>query len=324
MTNSKKIICIINQKENGKRLDQALTNLSNDLSRTQIKNLIIKGNIKKNNIEFYDNSYKVKMGEKFIILLPIEDNYIKYLPQNIPIEIIFEDKDLIVLNKEAGIVVHPAPGNQKNTLVNALLYHTKNNLSKIQETSRPGIVHRLDKDTSGLLVVAKNNFTHNELSKQFKDHSIRRQYLALVWGLPLKSSIKGFIGRHKINRKKMSIVGETRGRYSETIIKLKSHFQICSLIECKLKTGRTHQVRVHMSSIGNPIVGDKIYGLKKIHHYEKNKKNKNKLLLLKNFTRQALHAKTIGFKHPRINKYMEFSSDLPKDFAYLLGNLSKY
>jgi len=324
MTNLKSIICEINKKESGKRLDQALTNLTRNLSRSQIKLLLIKGNIKKSNIEFKDASYKVKEGDKFVILPPAKENYSKFLPQNIPINIIYEDEDIIVLDKESGIVTHPAPGNENSTIVNALLFHAKNKLSRFGETSRPGIVHRLDKETSGLLVVAKNNLAHTELAKQFKDHTINRRYIALVWGLPQSKLIKGYIGRHKIHRKKMTLTENQTGKYSETHIKINKKFKVCTLIECKLETGRTHQIRVHLNSIGNPIIGDKVYGVNKNNSFLKIKDNYNKFLLLKNFNRQALHAYFIGFKHPKTEKYMEFKSDLPSDFFNLLNYLAKY
>lgn len=318
------IICKINKKESGKRLDLALTNLTSNLSRSQIKLLLVNGNIKKSNTEFRSASYKVKFGEKYEICISDRKEYSKFLPQDIPIEIIYEDIDIIIINKHSGIVTHPAPGNNDNTLVNALLYHTNNKLSKIGETSRPGIVHRLDKETSGLIVIAKNNFAHSELSKQFKDHTIKRKYYSLVWGIPEKKLIKGFIGRHKINRKKMSLVDSRHGKYSETQIKIIKNFQICSLIECQLKTGRTHQVRVHLDSIGHSLVGDKVYGKNKINKFRKEKNNSPRFLLLKNFHRQALHAYFLGFIHPTSKKYVEFKSKLPADFLDLLNNISKY
>ncbi|MBI29546.1 MAG: RNA pseudouridine synthase [Pelagibacteraceae bacterium] len=323
MTNFKKIICKINKNHTGQRLDQALTGLSKNLSRSQIKILLDNGNIKKSNKEFYDASYKVKYGEKFYMNIPLahED---KFKSQKIPLDIIFEDEDIIVVNKKVGMVMHPAPGNKENTLVNALLHHTKNKLSGFGLTNRPGIVHRIDKDTSGLVVVAKNDYSHLSLSKQFKEHTINRKYHALVWGLPKKNKITGYIGRHKIKRNRMTLNNNQVGRYSETHIKIIKYFNLCSLIECKLLTGRTHQIRVHLSSINNPLVGDKVYGKNKINKFLKNQKNINKSLILKNFSRQALHAGLLGFIHPKTKKYNEFIADLPKDFSYLLDYLTKY
>ena len=323
MLEKKNIICKISKKESGKRLDIALTSLSKNLSRSQIKLLLVKGKIKKSNIQFDDASYKVKEGEKFEIINPDQKELSKFIAKNIPINIIYEDRDIIVINKQPGLVTHPAPGNDNNTLVNALLFYTKNKLSKIGESNRPGIVHRLDKDTSGLLVVAKNNYAHEELSIQFKKHTIKRKYFSLVWGLPKKKFINGFIGRHRVNRKKMSMVNKNNGKYSETHIKILKNLEICSLIECELKTGRTHQIRVHLNSIGNSVVGDKIYGNKK-KLTKKNDSNYYKFLILNNAYRQALHAYFIGFNHPVTKKYIEFKSDLPQDFSNLLNYLSKY
>ena len=197
----------------------------------------------------------------------------KYDPEELKLEIIYEDEDLLIINKQTGMVTHPAPGNHSYTLVNALLYHTKNNLSSVNDSNRPGIVHRLDKDTSGLLVIAKNNLSHVDLAKQFKKHSITRKYYAIVWGVPQNQIIKGYIQRHKTNRKKMTLNKLNNGKYSETSIKIIQSFGICSLIECTLKTGRTHQVRVHMNSIHYPLIGDKLYGKNKVSSYAKDKKN---------------------------------------------------
>ena len=319
-----KIICKIDKKESGKRLDQALTNLVDNLSRSQIKNYLLNGNIKKGNIEFKNISYKVKLGEKYEIKIPLVNKINEHLSENIPLNIIYEDEELIVVNKKAGMVTHPAPGNKNKTLVNALLYHTKNKLSNLENIFRPGIVHRLDKETSGLLVIAKNDFVHNHLSNQFKVHSIKKNYKALVWGIPSKKIITGYIGRNKIHRKKMSLIDEKKGKFSETVIKIKKTYNICSLIDCKLKTGRTHQIRVHLDSIGNPIVGDKVYGIKKINYFRKNKENHNKFLVLKNFKRHALHAYLLGFYHPSKKEFLEFKCDLPADFSNLLKYLSKY
>jgi len=223
------------------------------------------------------------------------------------------------------MVTHPAPGNESGTLVNALLNrYTKNNLSEINGESRPGIVHRLDKDTSGIMVVAKNNNSHIKLSEQFKNHTISRKYEAIVWGLPTNQVIEGFIERNKINRKKMSFNSKNKGKYSKTKIVLKKNFQIASLVECTLFTGRTHQIRLHLTSINSPLVADKLYGKSKVNQYGKNKDNFNKFMILNNFERQALHASHLGFIHPRSNKKLTFNSKLPEDISDLLNLLVKY
>ncbi len=313
---------IINKEQNLKRLDQALSKLS-DLTRSQIKNLINKGNIIKSGKVFKDASYKVKQNEDFILQLKISDDT-KFQAENIPLDIIYEDSEIMVVNKISGMVTHPAPGNNSGTLVNALLNYSKENLSDINEINRPGIIHRLDKETSGLLVIAKNNKSHLNLSKQFKEHTISRKYRAIVWGVPKDQTIEGYIERHKINRKKMSLNQNRKGRFSKTKIRLIQSFKIASLIECKLETGRTHQIRVHMTSINSSIVGDKTYGKNKINQFAKDPKTYNKFLILQNFERQALHAYHLGFIHPKTEKYIEFNEDLPNDINNLLKLIAKY
>ena len=312
----------INKAENSKRLDQALTDKISNVTRSQIKILLNDGNVKKRGKIFKNASYKVKEKEEYEVLIP-KFNEANHLPEDITLEIIYEDEDIIIINKKAGIVTHPAPGNKTGTLVNALLQHAKDSLSSVNDGNRPGIVHRLDKDTSGLMVIAKNNISHLHLSDQFKSHSISRKYYALVWGVPTNQIIKGFISRDKINRKKMSL-NNKKGKYSETHISLKKSYGICSVVECLLKTGRTHQVRLHLSSINFPIVGDRIYGKNKYNKYSKNKKTFNKYLILKNFKRQALHAYFLGIKHPNSNKLMKFITDYPQDIKNLLETLEKY
>ena len=318
---TKKII--IDKSQTNKRLDQVLTKSIVKYSRSQIKILLQNKNVKTSNKIITNASFKVKEGQIFFINIPktIPPNY---EPQEIPLSIMYEDKDILVINKPAGMVTHPAPGNQNNTLVNALLYYTKNNLSSINDTRRPGIIHRLDKDTSGLLVIAKNNLCHFDLAKQFKNHSITRKYYAIVWGVPQNQIIKGFIQSHKTNRKKMSLNILNNGKYSETSIKIKQSFGVCSLIECTLKTGRTHQVRVHLNSIHYPLIGDKLYGKNKVSSSLKDKKNFNKILALKNFHRHALHAYTLGFIHPTLKKMLKFKSEIPDDMLKLLKFLSRY
>lgn len=303
------------------RLDIILTNQLIKYSRSKIKYLLVNKNIKKANKIFTDPSYKVKEGDFFSVSLPLENKKINKA-QKIPLKIIYEDNDILVVDKPVGMVTHPAPGNVKDTLVNALLYYTKK-LSSVNEDDRPGIVHRLDKDTSGLIVIAKNNMSYFSLINQFKENKIKKKYSAIVWGVPNNQSIKGYISRHKKNRKKMILNNDNFGKFSETKIKLKKSFKICSLVECELKTGRTHQIRVHMSSINSPIIGDKIYGKKNIIKIKKNEQS-SILSVLKKFNRQALHANILGLYQPSTNKYLEFKSDMPKDMLEMLEFLSKY
>ena len=304
-------------------MDKILTKKLEKLSRMQIKTLIKSGNVKLNNIPILDPSYLVRESDSFEINI-IKPQEIKYSGEDIELNIIYEDDDLLVIDKQAGIVTHPAPGNESGTLVQALLYYAKNRLSDINGINRPGIVHRLDKNTSGVMVIAKNNFTHMKLADQFKLHSITRKYQAITWGVPSNQNVEGYIERHKMNRKKMSLNDKQKGKYSKTAIKLISSFENSSLVECTLHTGRTHQIRLHLTSINSPIVGDKIYGKNKIGKYGLDKKNFNKFLILKNFQRQALHAVHLGFFHPTLKKQMQFNSNLPADMTNLLDLLLKY
>ena len=312
---------VINKEQSLLRLDQALAKLTS-YSRSQIKILLSNDNILKNEEIIKDASYKVKSGEKYIINIKIPELE-KFDAEQIPLDIIYEDNEIIVVNKKAGMVVHPSPGHYHGTLVNALINHTKN-LSDLNDTNRPGIVHRIDKETSGLIVIAKDNITHDNLANQFKEHTISRKYKAIVWGQPVNQTIEGYIERHRINRKKMSLNKNEKGKYSKTFIKLLKTFEIASLIECELKTGRTHQIRLHLTSLNSPVVGDKVYGKSKISKFGKNKETFNKFLILKNFSRQALHAYHLGFKHPKSNKYIEFDSNLPNDMKKLLELIVKY
>ena len=313
----------INKEQNLTRLDQALAKLLDKVTRSQIKILLQNHNIRKADNIITEASLKVKEGEVYSVSIP-SIQQTSYKPENIPLDIKYEDENIIIVNKIAGMVTHPAPGNQNGTLVHALLKHANDKLSSINNNNRPGIVHRLDKDTSGLIIIAKDNFTHLHLSDQFKNHSISRKYKAIVWGIPKNQKIEGYIERNKINRKKMTLNQNKRGKFSQTIITLKKNFGVCSIVECLLKTGRTHQVRLHMTSINNPIVGDKLYGGNKINRFGKNKETFNKFLILKNFGRQALHAYHIGFIHPVTKKYLEFESEFPADLKNLLDLLVKY
>ncbi len=323
MNNFYNLKLIINKELSSQRLDKALSSSLNDYSRTQIKTLILSGNVNKDNIIIKDPSYITKENDSFSINVFLKKE-IKHKAEDIDLDIVYEDEDLLVVNKPPNLVMHPAPGNENGTLVNALMHYTKNKLSNLDNNSRPGIVHRLDKDTSGILVVAKNNEIHLQLSEQFKNHSISRKYKAIVWGTPNSQEIEGYIERNKKNRKKMSFNTKGNGKFSKTIIKLEKSFGIASVVDCVLHTGRTHQIRLHMTSKNSPIVGDKIYGRSKINQYGKDKKTFNRFMILKNFERQALHAYHLGFNHPSTKKWLDFTVSLPKDFKNLIELLVKY
>ena len=292
-------------------------------SRTQIKTLILNGNVCLDEKEIKDPSYITKENENYFINIILKQET-KHSAENIDLNIIFEDDDLIVINKPPNLVMHPAPGNESGTLVNALMHYTNNQLSNLDDNSRPGIVHRLDKDTSGILVVAKNNNVHINLAEQFKEHTISRRYKAIVWGTPDNQSIEGYIERNRKNRKKMSLNNKGFGKYSKTDIKLEKTFGIASLVDCHLHTGRTHQIRLHLTSKNSPIIGDKIYGKSKINQFGKDKNTFNKFMILKNFERQALHAYHLGFDHPTSKKRMDFDIEIPEDFKNLIELLLKY
>ena len=292
-------------------------------SRTQIKTLILNGNVCLDEKEIKDPSYITKENENYFINIILKQET-KHSAENIDLNIIFEDEDLIVINKPPNLVMHPAPGNESGTLVNALMHYTNNQLSNLDDNSRPGIVHRLDKDTSGILVVAKNNNAHINLAEQFKEHTISRRYKAIVWGTPDNQSIEGYIERNRKNRKKMSLNNKGFGKYSKTDIKLEKTFGIASLVDCHLHTGRTHQIRLHLTSKNSPIIGDKIYGKSKINQFGKDKNTFNKFMILKNFERQALHAYHLGFDHPTSKKRMDFDIEIPEDFKNLIELLLKY
>ena len=313
----------INKQLSSQRLDKVLVSKLEGYSRTQIKTLILNGNVCLDEKEIKDPSYITKENENYSINIILKQKT-KHSAENIDLNIIFEDEDLIVINKPPNLVMHPAPGNESGTLVNALMHYTNNQLSNLDDNSRPGIVHRLDKDTSGILVVAKNNNVHINLAEQFKEHTISRRYKAIVWGTPDNQSIEGYIERNRKNRKKMSLNNKGFGKYSKTDIKLEKTFGIASLVDCHLHTGRTHQIRLHLTSKNSPIIGDKIYGKSKINQFGKDKNTFNKFMILKNFERQALHAYHLGFDHPTTKKRMNFDIEIPEDFKNLIELLVKY
>ena len=314
MNNSTKFL--VNEDNNNKRLDIFLSEKIDYLTRTYIKKIIELKNVKINEEVINSPSKKVKLND-LIIVDVITKNTKKLLPNKIKLDVHFEDKDILIINKPKGMVVHPGAGNYDKTLVNALMYKYKNKLSNINGLLRPGIVHRIDKDTSGLLVVAKNNLSHSKLGKQFSDHSIQRKYLALVWGVirPLSGKIETLISRSKKNRQLMT-VSDVNGKKAITNYKTLKVFEIkdvpkISLLECKLETGRTHQIRVHMKYKNAPLLGDKQYSKRNLKFKKINKDFEKNFSALKG---QALHAKNLGFVHPTKNKFVSFESELSKDF----------
>ena len=298
----------INSENQGERIDKFLSSKLNDISRSYIHKLIEDSNIMVNQ-NSVNKKYKLSENDMINVKIP-KPQELEVVAENIPLDIVYEDNDLLIVNKPKDMVVHPAPGNYSGTLVNALLYHCKNSLSGINGIIRPGIVHRIDKDTSGLLIVAKNDTSHKELAEQIKNHSFTREYEAVVYG-NLKEdtgTINANIARHKTDRKKMAVV-PFLGRNAVTHYTVLKRYGNFTHIKLKLETGRTHQIRVHMSYIGNPVVGDEVYA---------NPKN-NPFKFLKG---QCLHAKTIGFIHPTTKEYMEFTSILPEYFQKILNKLS--
>lgn len=307
---------IVNKDFKGLRIDKFLSACFPDISRSQIQRMIAWGNVVCDDVTVGDNSYKIKEGESFVLTLP-EAVDAEPQPQDIPLDVVYEDKDIIVVNKPYGMVVHPAPGAADGTLVNALLYHC-HDLSGIGGVKRPGIVHRIDKDTSGLLVAAKNDNSHKLLCEQFAEHSIERTYSAFVFGVPnpLDGTIEGNIGRSPYDRKKMAIVakgGKHAVTHYQTIEKFKNE---AALIKCRLETGRTHQIRVHMTSVGHSLIGDKVYG-KSRKLAVKNAPEKAEIFI-NMFPRQALHAQSLGFVHPVTGEKMFFEASLPADLQELL------
>lgn len=286
-----------------------------DLSRERVKALILEGCVVGSARQrVSDPALKVAFGQTFSIAVPAPTESAAQA-QNIALNVVYEDADLIVVDKPAGMVVHPAAGNADGTLVNALLHHCAGQLSGIGGVARPGIVHRIDKDTSGLLVAAKTDKAHEGLSRQFKDHSIERLYAAIVAGrlIPPAGTVSQWIGRWDGDRKKMAVQPEGRGKHAVTHYRTLEPLREASLVECKLETGRTHQVRVHMAHLGHPLIGDPVYS--------KSKKHFKSILETLGFKRQALHARTLGFIHPLSSNALSFESRIPADMQELLSQL---
>lgn len=299
---------LVSEENENIRLDIFVSELYSDLSRSYIQKLVKEKQITVNN-KMEKNKYLVQSGDEIVVNIP-EAKELIVEAQNIPIEIVYEDEDLIVINKQQGMVVHPAPGNYDNTLVNAIMYHCKDKLSSINGVIRPGIVHRIDKNTSGLLVIAKNDISHRSLAEQFKEHTVVRKYVAVVRGRVKENRaiIDAPIKRHPTNRLKMATSED--GRNAITHIKVIERFSDDSYIEARLETGRTHQIRVHLSYINHPLVGDVVYGPKS---------GGTKF----NLAGQVLHAKTLGFIHPTRNEFIEFNSELPASFNKVLRTLKE-
>ena len=299
--------------EGGQRLDKALAEASG-LSRERVKALLGEGRVSLAGKTVAQASLKPAEGTAFEISVP-EAAPAEAVAQDIPLEVVFEDEHLIVVDKPAGLVVHPAAGNVDGTLVNALLHHCAGQLSGIGGVARPGIVHRIDKDTSGLLVVAKTDAAHEGLAKQFADHSIERAYLAITSGVPapLAGTVRGSIARSSHDRKKMALVEVGRGKHAVTHYAVKEAFSGAALVECRLETGRTHQVRVHLASIGHALLGDPVYG--------RTPSRLRPTLQKLDFHRQALHAAVLGFIHPTLGTALRFESPVPSDMRELLREL---
>ncbi len=298
---------LVEENHVGERLDKFISANVEDLTRSYVQKLLRERCVKVGDKFITDKNFKVQSQQEIQVELP-EPELLCVEPENIPLDVVYEDADLLVVNKPKGMVVHPAPGNYSGTLVNALMYHCGASLSSINGTIRPGIVHRIDKDTSGILIVAKNDFAHKSLAEQIKCHSFSREYEAVVYGCVKadKGTIDAPIGRHKVERKKMAVTREN-SREAITHYTVLARYNGFTHLRLKLETGRTHQIRVHMAYIGHPVAGDPVYGPKHI---------------IKELNGQCLHAKYIGFVHPRTARYLEFESDLPDYFEGFLKKLN--
>lgn len=296
---------IVSEESEGERIDKYLNELMDSLSRSYIRKLLDSENVTVNNASVKAN-YRVRTDDEIRLYLPpVKTPDIE--PENIPLSVLYEDNDVIVVNKPKNMVVHPAPGHYSGTLVNALLYHCSGNLSGINGILRPGIVHRIDKDTTGSVIVCKNDFAHNSIAAQLKDHSIVRKYHAIVCGVlkEEEGTVHTLIGRHPADRKKMAVV-KSGGKDAVTHYRVLQRFEKYTYVECVLETGRTHQIRVHMASIGHPLLGDTVYGAPSSPY---------------RLEGQCLHAKILGFSHPVTGEYIETDAPLPEYFSRLLNIL---
>lgn len=320
---SETVESIVGEDLRGQRLDRALSFLFTHISRTRIKRLIEKGQVCVDGEVETNAARKVAEGQQVAMTLPPPEPATPE-PQDIPLVVAYEDDDLIVIDKPAGLVVHPAPGNTSGTLVNALLHHCGPSLAGIGEVQRPGIVHRIDKDTSGLLVVAKNDLAHQSLARQFAEHTISRAYYALVWGYMVHptGTVDAPIGRSRSDRKKMAVVddGKRAVTHYRVIRRIGTADEpLATLVDCSLETGRTHQIRVHMTHIGHPLIGDPVYG--RGRQGSEKRLGPERADAIKSFARQALHARLLGFAHPRTGSTILLESELPNDFNELLDLL---
>lgn len=308
MTESELLVLCVQPEDENVRVDKYLSSQLNEISRSQLQKLLKEGQVFVNGTAVKPN-YKVARYDEIKIFIPREQEP-ELIPEDIPLDILYEDEDILVINKPKDMVVHPAPGHYSHTLVNALMFHCKDQLSGTNGILRPGIVHRIDKDTTGVLVVCKNDMAHESLAGQLAKHTITRRYRAIIHG-NLKEdegTIEGSIGRHPTERKKMA-VNVRNGKPAVTHYQVLERLNGYTYVECRLETGRTHQIRVHMASIGHPLLGDDVYGPKRS--------------LIKNLQGQTLHAMVLGFSHPSTGEYMEFSAPLPDYFESLLLKLKK-
>lgn len=286
----------------GERIDKCISLLMNSFSRSFIQKMIKEEHVHVNG-SVVKSHYKVSANDEIEVLIP-EALELNILPEDIPLTILYEDNDLLVVNKPKGMVVHPAPGHYTQTLVNAVMYHCKEQLSGINGVMRPGIVHRIDRDTTGSIIVCKNDMAHSGIAEQLKEHTILRKYHAIVYGVLKEETgtINAPIGRHPNDRKKMAI-NSKHGKDAVTHYRVLKHYKNYTYLECQLETGRTHQIRVHMASIGHPLLGDEVYSNRKCPYHLEG---------------QTLHAKTLGFIHPRTKQYIELDAILPEYFNHLL------